>query len=398
MTRRWVGRADRPLHLAPASVDDFRELARRRLPRQLFDYVDGGSFAETTLAANVADLSRVTLRQRVLRDVAQRRVSTTVLGEELSLPLVLAPVGFAGMFARRGEVQAARAAARAGVPFCESTLSICSIEEVAAASTRPPWFQLYVMRDRAYAEELMARASAAHCRTLVLTVDLAVVGHRYRDVRNGLAGGVSRTGALRRRIDLVSHPRWVRDVARAGRPLTFGNLARAVPQGRVPQDFQQWVNGQFDPAVTWGDLAWVREHWRGPIVLKGILDPDDARTAVAHGIEGIVVSNHGGRQLDGAPSSIAALAAVVEAVDGRAEVLVDGGVRSGLDVVRALALGARACLIGRPWVYAMAARGEAGVDQLLANVRAEMRVAMGLIGVDDVAQIDRSALVREPGS
>ncbi len=398
MTRRWVGRADRPLHLAPASVDDFRELARRRLPRQLFDYVDGGSFAETTLAANVADLSRVTLRQRVLRDVAQRRVSTTVLGEELSLPLVLAPVGFAGMFARRGEVQAARAAARAGVPFCESTLSICSIEEVAAASTRPPWFQLYVMRDRAYAEELMARASAAHCRTLVLTVDLAVVGHRYRDVRNGLAGGVSRTGALRRRIDLVSHPRWVRDVARAGRPLTFGNLARAVPQGRVPQDFQQWVNGQFDPAVTWDDLAWVREHWRGPIVLKGILDPDDARTAVAHGIEGIVVSNHGGRQLDGAPSSIAALAAVVEAVDGRAEVLVDGGVRSGLDVVRALALGARACLIGRPWVYAMAARGEAGVDQLLANVRAEMRVAMGLIGVDDVAQIDRSALVREPGS
>ncbi len=398
MTRRWVGRADRPLHLAPASVDDFRELARRRLPRQLFDYVDGGSFAESTLAANVADLSRVTLRQRVLRDVAQRRVSTTVLGEELSLPLVLAPVGFAGMFARRGEVQAARAAARAGVPFCESTLSICSIEEVAAASTRPPWFQLYVMRDRAYAEELMARASAAHCRTLVLTVDLAVVGHRYRDVRNGLAGGVSRTGALRRRIDLVSHPRWVRDVARAGRPLTFGNLARAVPQGRVPQDFQQWVNGQFDPAVTWDDLAWVREHWRGPIVLKGILDPDDARTAVAHGIEGIVVSNHGGRQLDGAPSSIAALAAVVEAVDGRAEVLVDGGVRSGLDVVRALALGARACLIGRPWVYAMAARGEAGVDQLLANVRAEMRVAMGLIGVDDVAQIDRSALVREPGS
>ena len=398
MTRRWVGRADRPLHLAPASVDDFRELARRRLPRQLFDYVDGGSFAETTLAANVADLSRVTLRQRVLRDVAQRRVSTTVLGEELSLPLVLAPVGFAGMFARRGEVQAARAGARAGVPFCESTLSICSIEEVAAASTRPPWFQLYVMRDRAYAEELMARASAAHCRTLVLTVDLAVVGHRYRDVRNGLAGGVSRTGALRRRIDLVSHPRWVRDVARAGRPLTFGNLARAVPQGRVPQDFQQWVNGQFDPAVTWDDLAWVREHWRGPIVLKGILDPDDARTAVAHGIEGIVVSNHGGRQLDGAPSSIAALAAVVEAVDGRAEVLVDGGVRSGLDVVRALALGARACLIGRPWVYAMAARGEAGVDQLLANVRAEMRVAMGLIGVDDVAQIDRSALVREPGS
>ena len=398
MTRRWVGRADRPLHLAPASVDDFRELARRRLPRQLFDYVDGGSFAETTLAANVADLLRVTLRQRVLRDVAQRRVSTTVLGEELSLPLVLAPVGFAGMFARRGEVQAARAAARAGVPFCESTLSICSIEEVAAASTRPPWFQLYVMRDRAYAEELMARASAAHCRTLVLTVDLAVVGHRYRDVRNGLAGGVSRTGALRRRIDLVSHPRWVRDVARAGRPLTFGHLARAVPQGRVPQDFQQWVNGQFDPAVTWDDLAWVREHWRGPIVLKGILDPDDARTAVAHGIEGIVVSNHGGRQLDGAPSSIAALAAVVEAVDGRAEVLVDGGVRSGLDVVRALALGARACLIGRPWVYAMAARGEAGVDQLLANVRAEMRVAMGLIGVDDVAQIDRSALVREPGS
>ncbi len=395
MTRRWLSRADQPLHLAPASVDDYRELARRRLPRQLFDYVDGGSFAESTLAANVADLSRVTLRQRVLRDVAQRRVSTTVLGEELSLPLVLAPVGFAGMFARRGEVLAARAAARAGVAFCESTLSICSIEEVAAAAQRPPWFQLYVMRDRGYAEELMARAHAAGVRTLVLTVDLAVVGHRYRDVRNGLAGGVSRTGALRRRADLVAHPRWVRDVARAGRPLTFGNLERAVPQGRVPQDFQQWVNGQFDPAVTWDDLAWVREHWRGPIVLKGILDPDDARAAVAHGVEGIIVSNHGGRQLDGAPSSITALAGVVDAVEGRAEVLMDGGVRSGLDVVRALARGARACLIGRPWVYALAARGETGVDQLLANVRAEMRVAMGLIGVDDVAQIDRSVLVEE---
>ena len=395
MTRRWLSRADQPLHLAPASVDDYRELARRRLPRQLFDYVDGGSFAESTLAANVADLSRVTLRQRVLRDVAQRRVSTTVLGEELSLPLVLAPVGFAGMFARRGEVLAARAAARAGVAFCESTLSICSIEEVAAAAQRPPWFQLYVMRDRGYAEELMARAHAAGVRTLVLTVDLAVVGHRYRDVRNGLAGGVSRAGALRRRADLVAHPRWVRDVARAGRPLTFGNLERAVPQGRVPQDFQQWVNGQFDPAVTWDDLVWVREHWRGPIVLKGILDPDDARAAVAHGVEGIIVSNHGGRQLDGAPSSITALAGVVDAVEGRAEVLMDGGVRSGLDVVRALARGARACLIGRPWVYALAARGETGVDQLLANVRAEMRVAMGLIGVDDVAQIDRSVLVEE---
>ena len=395
MTRRWLSRADQPLHLAPASVDDYRELARRRLPRQLFDYVDGGSFAESTLAANIADLSRVTLRQRVLRDVAQRRVSTTVLGEELSLPLVLAPVGFAGMFARRGEVLAARAAARAGVAFCESTLSICSIEEVAAAAQRPPWFQLYVMRDRGYAEELMARAHAAGVRTLVLTVDLAVVGHRYRDVRNGLAGGVSRVGALRRRVDLVAHPRWVRDVARAGRPLTFGNLERAVPQGRVPQDFQQWVNGQFDPAVTWDDLAWVREHWRGPIVLKGILDPDDARAAVAHGVEGIIVSNHGGRQLDGAPSSITALAGVVDAVEGRAEVLMDGGVRSGLDVVRALARGARACLIGRPWVYALAARGETGVDQLLANVRAEMRVAMGLIGVDDVAQIDRSVLVEE---
>ncbi len=395
MTRRWLSRADQPLHLAPASVDDYRELARRRLPRQLFDYVDGGSFAESTLAANVADLSRVTLRQRVLRDVAQRRVSTTVLGEELSLPLVLAPVGFAGMFARRGEVLAARAAARAGVAFCESTLSICSIEEVAAAAQRPPWFQLYVMRDRGYAEELMARAHAAGVRTLVLTVDLAVVGHRYRDVRNGLAGGVSGAGALRRRADLVAHPRWVRDVARAGRPLTFGNLERAVPQGRVPQDFQQWVNGQFDPAVTWDDLAWVREHWRGPIVLKGILDPDDARAAVAHGVEGIIVSNHGGRQLDGAPSSITALAGVVDAVEGRAEVLMDGGVRSGLDVVRALARGARACLIGRPWVYALAARGETGVDQLLANVRAEMRVAMGLIGVDDVAQIDRSVLVEE---
>jgi len=288
-------RRDHSLNLAPASIEDYRERARRKLPRQIFDYVDGGAFGESTLAANRDDLHRIQFRQRVLRDVSTRSLSTTVLGEEIALPVILAPIGFGGMLARRAEVQAAKAAERAGIPFCESTLSICGLEEVAAAIERPIWFQLYVMKDRSYAEDLMARAQAVGCTTLVLTVDLAVVGQRYRDGRNGISGKIPRSKRLRRGADLVTHTKWVRDVALGGRPLTFGNLEKALPDASVPGDFQAWVASQFDPSVTWADLAWLREHWSGKIALKGILDPDDARQAVDHGADAVVVSNHGGR-------------------------------------------------------------------------------------------------------
>jgi L-lactate dehydrogenase (cytochrome) len=386
-------RRDHSLDLTPASVGDYRELARRRLPRQIFDYIDGGAFGEATLAANRDDLRRWQFRQRVLRDVSERSLSTTVLGTELAMPIVLAPVGFAGTFAKRAEVQAARAAERAGVAFCESTLSVCSVEEVIAATTRPPWFQLYVMRDRAYAEDLMARAQAAGCTTLVLTVDLPVVGQRYRDTRNGSSGSLSQIDRWRRRWDIASHPRWVRDVALGGRPLTFGNVERALPGAHSPGDFQAWVVSQFDPSVTWRDLEWLRAHWRGLVALKGILDPEDARAAVDCGVDAVIVSNHGGRQLDDVPSSAAALPAIVETVAGRCEVLVDGGVRSGLDVVKMLALGAKACLVGRAWAYAVAGRGERGVDHVLRIMREEMMVTLGLTGVTDVRKLDRSVLV-----
>ncbi len=390
-------RGDHTLRLAPASVRDYRELARRRLPRQLFDYVDGGAYEEETLAANLVDLQRVHLRQRVLRDVSHRVLSTTVLGEELALPVILAPVGLAGMFAARAEVQAARAAARAGIPFCESTVSICGVDEVAAVSERPLWFQLYVMRDRSYAEHLMERARHAGCSTLVLTVDLSVVGARYRDVRNGLEGQLPPLKKLLRGLDFARHPTWVRDVAISGGPLTFGNLEAAVPGASTPGAFRAWVDQQFDPSVTWDDLAWVRDQWDGSLALKGILDAEDAREAVARGADAVIVSNHGGRQLDGVPSSVRALPAIVEAVGDQVEVLVDGGIRSGLDVVRVLALGARACLIGRPWAYAVAARGGRGVDHVLGIIRGEMEVAMGLTGVTDVSHLDRSALVDTHG-
>lgn len=393
VTLNPLGR-DRPLGLAAASVRDYREVARRRLPRQLFDYIDGGAYEEATLAANTADLEAISLRQRVLRDVSTRTMSTTVLGEELSLPVLLAPVGLAGMFANRAEVAAARAAEHAGVSFVESTVSICSLEEVAAATKRAPWFQLYVMRDRGYAENLMARAQAVGCRVLVLTADLAVVGARYCDTRNGLGGRVSPVGAAIRGLDRVSHPRWVWEVGIQGKPHTFGNLTDAVPGGNSPDDFRDWVDAQFDPSVTWDDLAWVRDHWDGPVVLKGILDPEDARAAADAGVDAVVVSNHGGRQLDAVPSTAAALPAVVEAVGDRIEVLVDGGVRSGLDLLKMMAMGAKACLVGRPWAWAVAAKGEAGVAHLLEILRDELAVAMALTGTTDVADLGPDSLLR----
>jgi L-lactate dehydrogenase (cytochrome) len=387
-----VRRADRPLGLVPATALDYRELARRRLPRQLFDYIDGGAYEETTMRANVADLGQVLLRQVVMRDVSVRDPAVEVLGQRLAMPVILGPVGMAGMFARRGEVQAARAAEEAGVPFVESTVSICSIEEVARATSAPPWYQLYVMRDRGYAEELMARASAVGSPVLVLTIDLAVVGARHRDTRNAMAGRVPVGAQARRALDLATHPWWLRDVAIGGQPLTFGNLEKAVPDARSPRAFKEWVDAQFDPSVTWKDIAWVREHWDGRLVVKGVLDPDDARRAVEAGVDGVIVSNHGGRQLDSVPSTVRALPGVVEAVGGQVDVLVDGGIRTGLDVVKMKALGAAAVLIGRGWAWAVAARGQAGVAHMLRVMRADIDVALGLTGQTSLAAIDHSAL------
>jgi L-lactate dehydrogenase (cytochrome) len=384
--------ADRPLGVAPATVLDYRELARRRLPRQLFDYIDGGAYEETTMRANVADLERVLLRQIVMRDVSVRDPAVEVLGQQLALPVVLAPVGLAGMCARRAEVQAARAAEALGVPFVESTVSICGIDEVAEATTAPPWFQLYVMRDRGYAEGLMARAEAVGSPVLILTIDLAVVGARHRDTRNAVVGKPSAWAKLRRGLDLLSHPRWIASVALGGRPLTFGNLEKAVPGARSPAAFKEWVDSQFDPSITWEDVTWVREHWKGRLVVKGVLDPEDARRAADVGVDGVVVSNHGGRQLDAVPSTARALPGVVDAVGDQVEVLVDGGVRTGLDVVKMVAMGARAVLMGRPWAWAVAARGEAGVRHVLEVMRADIDTALGLTGHTSLAGLDRSAL------
>jgi L-lactate dehydrogenase (cytochrome) len=383
---------DRPLGVAPATIGDYRELARRRLPRQLFDYIDGGAYEESTLRANVADLEAIKLRQRVMVDVETRTQATTVLGQPLSTPVILAPVGLGGMFAPRAEVQAIRAATTAGVPFVESTVSICGLDEVAAASSRPPWFQLYVMKDRSFAEGLLQKAAAVEAPVVVLTVDLPVVGARFRDTRNAMTGEVGGLAKLRRGLDLGSHPRWVKEVAVGGKPLVFGNLEEAVPGARTPAAFRRWVDHQFDPSVTWDDIAWVREHWAGKVLVKGVLDVEDARRAADAGVDGLVVSNHGGRQLDAVPSTVAALPAIAEAVGDQLEVLVDGGVRSGLDVVKFLALGARACLIGRAWAWAVAARGEAGVAHVLEVIKSDIDVALGLTGTTDIADLDRSIL------
>jgi L-lactate dehydrogenase (cytochrome) len=385
---------DQPMNLAPASVMDYRELARRKLPRQLFDYIDGGAYAESTMRANVKDLRSIHLRQRILRDVSSIDLGVEVLGERLSMPVVLAPVGLIGMFARRGEVLAARAAEQEGVRFCESTVSICSIEEVKQATHVPFWFQLYVMRDRGYAEELITRAKDAGCSALVFTVDLAVVGARYRDTRNGMMDSITAASKLRRAWDILSHLAWVADVAVRGKPLTFGNLESAVPDAQNPAGFKDWIDSQFDPSVTWDDLDWVRKHWPGKVVLKGILDVEDARRAVDVGADAIVVSNHGGRQLDDVRSTAAALPPIAEAVGDELEVLVDGGIRSGLDVVKMLSLGAKACLLGRAWAYAVAGGGEAGVAHVLQIIREEMNVAMALTGKRKLAELGPDVLDR----
>jgi L-lactate dehydrogenase (cytochrome) len=372
-----------------ATFEDFRSAARRRLPRLLFDYIDGGSYAERTLAANTADFARVSLRQRVLRDVSQIETGVDLFGARYSMPLILAPVGMAGLYARRGEAQAARAAAKAGVPLCLSTLSICGLAEVAR--TAPPWFQLYVLKDRGYMRELITRAKALGAPVLVFTVDLPLPGARYRDVRSGLFGGGA-ASRLRLAWDGATHPGWLWDVWLNGRPHSFQNVVKAVGKGAGFADFWVWVRENFDPTITWDDLSWIREAWGGPIVIKGILDPEDARLACKAGVDGLVVSNHGGRQLDDARSGIRALPPIVDAVEGRATILMDGGVRSGLDMLKALALGAKACMVGRAWAFALAARGGRGVGTMLSTIRAELQTAMALTGCTDVAEANRDLL------
>jgi len=374
-----------------ASVADYRELARRRLPKMFFEYIDGGSYAEITLGRNVADLEAIALRQRVMRDMSQLDMSVEVFGQKMSLPVGLSPVGMAGMYGRRGEVQAARAAAKVGVPFCLSTVGVCSVEEVAASGT-PPWFQLYMLKDRGYMAELLARAKAAGCPVLVFTVDLPLPGARYRDVRSGFTGSSGLSGALNTAWQGVTRPRWLWDVWLHGRPHTLGSVAGAIPGGGSVTDFLSWIARNFDRAVTWADIEWVRKNWDGPIVIKGVLDPEDAREARKAGAQGLVVSNHGGRQLDGVRSSISALPAVADAVGGEMEIFLDGGVRSGLDVLKALALGARACFVGRPWAYALGAGGQPMVEKMLGTLRSELATAMVLTGCNVARNADKSLL------
>ena len=374
-----------------ASIGDYRALAKARLPHFLFEYLDGGSYDEVTLRRNVEDLQSVALKQRVLRDVSTIDVSTELFGKSWALPVGLGPVGLSGLYARRGEVQAAKAASAANVPFTLSTLSACSIDEVAAAE-RGFWFQLYIVKDRGFVSDMIARAKAAGCGALVLTVDLAVPGTRYRDYRAGLSG--SMRGPASRLSQVLRRPDWAWDVAVRGRPMTMGNLEPLLGSGAALSDLMGWVARNFDASVTWKDVEWVRSQWDGPLVIKGILDPDDAREAVANGADGIVVSNHGGRQLDGALSSARALPPIADAVAGRLAVLVDGGVRSGLDVVRMLALGADFTLMGRGWAYALAARGKGGVTHVLKLIEAEMRVAMALTACTSISEIDEQILER----
>jgi L-lactate dehydrogenase (cytochrome) len=377
---------------AAANVSDYRALAKSRLPHFLFEYLDGGSYDEVTLRRNVEDLQSVALKQRVLRDVSAIDLSTELFEQRWAMPVGLGPVGLSGLYARRGEVQAARAAAAANVPFSLSTLSGCSIGEVAKGSGSPFWFQLYIVKDLGFVSDMIARAKEAGCGALLLTVDLAVPGTRYRDYRAGMSGSMRGSGGRMRQV--LQRPDWAWDVAVRGRPLTMGNLETLLGAGAVLADLMGWVGANFDASVTWKDVEWVRQQWKGPLIIKGILDPEDAREAVAAGADGIVVSNHGGRQLDGVLSSARALPAIADAIAGRMPVLVDGGVRSGLDVVRMLALGADFVLMGRAWAYALAARGEAGVAHVLKLIDAEMRVGMALTGCTSVAQLNETILER----
>jgi len=372
------------------SIADLRELARRRIPRAIFEYADRGSYDELTLERNRRDLRAIEFRQRVMRDLSTLSVASSMVGQPVSMPLAIAPTGLTGLFHGDGEIHGARAAQAFGIPFCLSTMSICSIEDVHQAVPEPFWFQVYLMRDRGFNQELIARARAAQCSALVLTVDLQVQGLRRRDPKNGLS--IPPRLTLRNALDIATKPAWALSVL-CGKRRSFGNLlGLGRPAGLTT--LSEWIASQFDPSVTWQDVAWIRSLWPGKLIIKGILEAEDARTAAAQGVDAIVVSNHGGRQLDGAPSTISVLPEIVNAVAGRCEVWMDGGVQSGQDMLRALALGAKACLIGKSFLYALGAMGGAGVTLALNLLRRELEVSLALTGTTDIRQVDASILRR----
>jgi L-lactate dehydrogenase (cytochrome) len=370
-------------------IEDLRLLHKRNVPKAFFDYADRGSYSEDTLRANHDDLQQIKFRQRILIDVSRRDLSTTILGEPAALPLILAPVGLLGMQHGDGEIHACRAAQAAGIPFTQSTMSICSIEDIAAAVDKPFWFQLYVMKDRGFIKALIERAIAAKCSALVLTVDLQVIGQRHQDIKNGMT--VPPEWSLSKLIDFATKPTWVSGVLR-GKRRTFGNLMGHLKGTEDITALSTWINSQFDTSLNWKDVEWIRSIWPGKLILKGILDVEDAEEAAKSGAQALVVSNHGGRQLDGAPSSIEVLPEIVDAVGSKMEILFDGGIRSGQDVMRALALGAKSCMIGRAYAYGLGAGGQAGVAKALDLIRNELSVTMGLCGVNTITEIDDHVL------
>ncbi|EIV1894282.1 FMN-dependent L-lactate dehydrogenase LldD [Vibrio parahaemolyticus] len=372
---------------------DYRAAAKAKLPPFLFHYIDGGSYDERTLKRNTDDLGDVALRQRVLRDMTDLSLETEIFGEKLAMPIALAPVGLTGMYARRGEVQAAKAAEKKGIPFTMSTVSVCPIEEVAPSIERPMWFQLYVLKDRGFMKNVLERAKAAGVTTLVFTVDMPVPGARYRDMHSGMSGP---NAAMRRVFQSMRHPSWALDVGLLGKPHDLGNISTYRGEPTKLEDYIGWLGANFDPSISWKDLEWIRDFWDGPMVIKGILDEEDAKDAVRFGADGIVVSNHGGRQLDGVLSTAKALPSIADAVKGDLKIFVDSGIRTGLDVVRMLALGADCTLLGRSFVYALAAQGGAGVENLLDLYDKEMRVAMTLTGAKTIADLSRDSLVKIP--
>jgi L-lactate dehydrogenase (cytochrome) len=370
-------------------IADLRETYHRKVPRMFVDYCESGSYAEQTLRANRADLERITLRQRILQDVSNRSTATTILGEPAALPLALAPVGLTGMQHGDGEILACRAAQAAGIPYTLSTMSICSIEDVAAAVEKPFWFQLYVMKDRGYIRSLIERAAAAKCSALVLTVDLQVIGQRHRDIKNGMS--VPPEIRLSNLLDIATKPSWALGVFN-GKRKTFGNIAGHYPGMSNITVLSKWTAEQFDPTLSWKDVEWVKSLWPGKLILKGILDVEDAKIAAKTGASAIVVSNHGGRQLDGAPSSISVLPSIAEAVGADIEVMFDGGIRSGQDILRALAFGARSCMCGRAYIYGLGAAGQAGVTSAIEFMRKELDISMALTGITSVGAINRQVV------
>jgi L-lactate dehydrogenase (cytochrome) len=372
-----------------SAATDYRDAAKAKLPRFLFDYLDGGSYAEMTLRNNVSDLSSLALRQRILRDVSNLSLETELFGQKMAMPVGLAPVGLGGMYARRGEVQVARAAKKANIPYIISTVSLCPLEEIVEKSGCDIWFQLYVLKDRGFMKHALERAQALGVTKLVFTVDMPVPGARYRDKHSGMSGDF---GPIRRMLQAMFKPEWAYDVGLRGTPHDLGNVSKYLGKATGLEDYIGWLGANFDPSISWKDLEWIRDVWKGPMIIKGILDPEDAKDAVKFGADGIVVSNHGGRQLDGALSTCKALPAIAEAVGDDLTILADSGIRTGLDVVRMLALGAKGVLLGRAYIYALATGGEAGVTNLLSLIEKEMRTAMALTGVKTIAEIDRNLL------